>query len=182
MRCNFFEKTLASGEPVFPSWCEKNQKAAPTGRRYVRRERRKAMKFRTSFVVTGDFYEDSYVLHDTYYGEHSVEGEINLPFDIKDGAEYFHGALKVEEVGSEFAEITDEDFNARSRSGYYECRHVGYVLLSVTTTAKNADEAAEKAGLLVDEFLKIEDLRLDDIQLEEKDTVEVTETQSKAKE
>ncbi len=56
------------------------------------------------------------------------------------------------------------------------------MLLSVTTTAKNADEAAEKAGLLVDEFLKIEDLRLDDIQLEEKDTVEVTETESKAKE
>jgi hypothetical protein len=140
------------------------------------------MKFKTNFVVTGDFYEDSSVLHDTYYGEHCVEGEIDLPFDIKDGAEYFHGALKVEEVGSEFAEITDEDFNARSRSGYYECRHVGYVLLSVTTTAKNADEAAEKAGLLVDEFLKIEDLRLDDIQLEEKDTVEVTETESKAKE
>ena len=167
---------------MFPSWCEKNQKTGPHRAKMSELREEKKMKFKTNFVVTGDFYEDSYVLHDTYYGEHSVEGEINLPFDIKDGAEYFHGALKVEEVGSEFAEITDEDFNARSRSGYYECRHVGYVLLSVTTTAKNADEAAEKAGLLVDEFLKIEDLRLDDIQLEEKDTVEVTETQSKAKE
>ena len=41
MKSNFFEKTLASGEPVFPFWCEKNQKPAPTGRGYVRRERRK---------------------------------------------------------------------------------------------------------------------------------------------
>jgi hypothetical protein len=29
MKSNFFEKTLASGEPVFPSWCEKNQKTGP---------------------------------------------------------------------------------------------------------------------------------------------------------
>ena len=136
------------------------------------------MKYKTEYVITGNFEDTAYVLHDTYYGVHCIEGEIDLPFEIKDGAKYFKGALKVEETGIKSSEVTDEDFGARSASGRYECLHTAYLLLSVTTEAETKDEAMEHAEDLVDEFLGIEDLRLDDIDVEEKDTTEVTATEA----
>ena len=135
------------------------------------------MKFKTEIKLNGNYHANSYVLHDTYYGEHSVEEEAQPPFDIEDGKKYFDGTLTVIYTDREFVECDDDEFYSDSDSGYYNCLYNAEVKLSVTTEAKDSEEACEKAWALVEEFLNIEnELGLDDIDTEEIETVEITTT------
>ena len=136
------------------------------------------MKYKTDILVKGNYHEQSYVLHDTYYGVHCVEEEAKPPFDIEDGKKYFDGALTVVSTYSEFTECDDDEFYHDSGNGYYKCLYYAEVKLSVTTEAQNKDEACEKAWALAEEFLEIEnDLGLEDVDMEEtEETAEATTT------
>lgn len=140
------------------------------------------MKFKTDIIIKGEYHEKSYVLHDTCYGEHCVEEQAKPPFDIEDGKQYFDGALKVVYTDSEFVECDDEEFYHDSPDGYYDCLYNAEVKISITTEAKDNEEASEKAWELAEEFLRIEnDLGLDDTDTEEVETVETTATKSNVK-
>lgn len=135
------------------------------------------MKFKTDILIKGEYHATSDVLHDTEFHEHCVVNEARPPVKIKDGTQYFDGALTVAYTDSEFVECDDEEFLPYSPDGFYTCLYGEEVKLSIVTEAQDSDEACEKAWELAEEFLRIENnLELKNIDMEEIETVEMTAT------
>ena len=108
MKSNFFEKTLASGEPVFPSWCEKNQKTGPHRAMMSELREENSMTYKTLLEKTEKIQKNAELLSDE---TENASYLADVFMDEEDGKDYrrelFESAKRIKEYSEAIANEAD---------------------------------------------------------------------------